>query len=155
MGTHHHHDQKVPRGILLGAALLLGTSLALAAEARIARTSDPALRAERPAEVSVDLRFEDRSDGSVAVLDAETSREIAIVPPAEGGFVRGVMRGMFRVRKLESIPSHDHFRLVRYADGALVLEDPKSDRRVDLRSFGATNYQAFARLLEASSGATP
>ncbi|MEM9461608.1 MAG: photosynthetic complex assembly protein PuhC [Myxococcota bacterium] len=150
MATHHHHEQRVPRGALLGAAVLLGLSLALAAQAHSARHSDPSGSVTPAVQVAIDLRFEDRADGSVAVLDAATTREIDVVPSAEGGFVRGVMRGMFRTRKLESIPPSGHFRLVRYVDGALVLEDPHSGRRVDLRSFGATNYDAFARLLTAS-----
>lgn len=155
MGTHHHHDQKVPRGVLLAAAVLLGISVTLAAQARSARTSDSALASSHEVDASAELRFEDRDDGSVAVLDAKTSEEVAIVPPVEGGFVRGVMRGMFRTRKLESIDPDEHFRLTRYSNGSLVLEDPESGRRVELRSFGPTNYQAFARMLETEPETTP
>lgn len=149
----HHHEQRVPRAALLGAAALLLTTLALSAEARNARRSDAAQHEAPAVHESIELRFEDRPDGSVVVLDASTSREVDVVPPAEGGFVRGVMRGMFRTRKLESIPAHGHFRLMRLVDGSLVLEDPQTDRRVDLRSFGPTNHAAFARLLEAGRAA--
>lgn len=149
---HHHHEQRVPKAALLGAAGLILATLALSAEARIEQLSDAATAAAPEATEHADLRFEDRPDGSVAVLDAATGREVDVVPPAEGGFVRGVMRGMFRTRMLESIPVEGHFRLMRLVDGSLVLEDPQSGRRVDLRSFGATNHEAFARLLAAAAG---
>lgn len=139
--------------MLLGAGALLLATLALSAEARSGRSSAAAAVAA-PAVQQVELRFEDRPDGSVGVLDASTSHEVDVVPPAEGGFVRGVMRGMFRTRKLESIPPHHGFRLMRLADGNLVLEDPQSGRRVDLRAFGSTNHEAFARML-ARAGSVP
>lgn len=153
----HIHEQRVPKGALLGAGALLLVTFALAAHARVTNASDAArAHAEAPAVVQqVELRFEDRSDGSVAVLEASTSREVHVVPPAEGGFVRGVMRGMFRTRKLESIPAQGHFRLTLYADEALVLEDPHSGRRVDLRSFGPTNEAAFSRMLPLPGGGAP
>jgi putative photosynthetic complex assembly protein len=151
----HIHEQRVPRGALLGAGALLLVTFALAAHARVTNASD-ASQAPAPAVVQqVELRFEDRSDGSVAVLEASTSREVHVVPPAEGGFVRGVMRGMFRTRKLESIPAQGHFRLTLYTDEALVLEDPHSGRRVDLRSFGPTNEAAFSRMLPLPGGGAP
>ncbi|MFY7781768.1 MAG: photosynthetic complex assembly protein PuhC, partial [Tagaea sp.] len=42
------------------------------------------------------------------------------------------------------------FRLSMWRDGSLVLDDPATGRRVDLRAFGATNRDAFARLLPRS-----
>lgn len=146
----HHHDQTVPRGALLGAAALILATFAFAAQARMGVAADSS-SPELAVRASIDLRFEDRADGSVAVLDATTDQEIDVVPPAEGGFIRGVMRGMNRTRMLESVSPHSSYRLLRLADGGLVLDDPLSGRRVDLRSFGDTNYQSFARLLEDES----
>lgn len=144
MGT--HHEQTVPRGALIGAAILLVATLALAARAR--STHEPTGVAAAQVASVRELRFEDRPDGAVAVLDAETGSEVGLVNPAEGGFVRGVMRGLFRTRKLESIAPDARFRLIRQRDGGLVIEDPESGHSVDLRSFGDTNYASFARLLE-------
>lgn len=144
-----HHEQTVPRGALIGAAALILATLGLAAEARHSRATDDA---QAVAVVSSrDLRFEDRPDGAVAVLDADSGREVGRVNPAEGGFVRGVMRGLFRTRKLESIDPDARFRLIRHGDGGLVIEDPQSGHTVDLRSFGDTNYASFARLLESGT----
>lgn len=144
MGT--HHEQTVPRGALIGAAVLLVATLGLAARARSAH--EPTDVAAAGVTSVRELRFEDRPDGAVAVLDAETGKEVGLVNPAEGGFVRGVMRGLFRTRKLESIPPDARFRLIRQRDGGLVIEDPESGHTVNLRSFGDTNHASFARLLE-------
>jgi putative photosynthetic complex assembly protein len=95
------------------------------------------------------VRFEDRPDGTLAVLDATTGREASIVQPGTNGFIRGVLRGMFRGRKLEALSRDGQFRLAREADGHLTLEDPETGRRVDLDSFGPTNSAAFAGLLAA------
>lgn len=144
MSSHgHHHEQKIPRGILIGAGALLAASLALAAQAR----NNAAPEVHAPIQVAVDLQFDDRPDGGVEIIDVASGETVSVVPPEQGGFIRGVMRGMVRTRKLESIPADAPFRLIRHADGALVVEDPISGRRVDLRSFGRTNHQAFARLL--------
>ncbi|MGF1466635.1 MAG: photosynthetic complex assembly protein PuhC [Sandaracinaceae bacterium] len=146
----HHHEQKVPRGAVIGAAVLIALSIGIAGFARMAQLTDGADIA--PATESVDLRFEDRPDGSVAVLSAASGDEVAVLAPASNGFVRGVLRGMFRTRKLESVDRDEPFRLSRTEDGQLILADPASGRRVELRSFGRTNHDAFARLLAAGRG---
>lgn len=142
----NHHAQTVPRGALVGAAVLLLATLGLAAEARHSRASSEAPTVAIAA--SRDLRFEDQPNGAVAILDADTGREVGRVNPEEGGFVRGVMRGLFRTRKLESIDPQACFRLIRRSDGGLFIEDPQSGHTVDLRSFGDTNHASFARLLD-------
>jgi putative photosynthetic complex assembly protein len=146
--SEHQHNQMIPRSVLLGAAVMILLSLGLAAGARRARLSAPPPPAS-PALESLNLRFEDRSDGAIAVLDAASGREVSLVPPRTNGFVRGVLRGMFRSRKLESLGRQASFRLAREADGRLSLQDPQTGRRVDLDSFGPTNSAAFAQLLVA------
>jgi putative photosynthetic complex assembly protein len=143
-----HHDQTVPRGALYGAAALLLLTLGLAANARREHLS-AAPTAHAPPLESVEVNFEDRADGAIAVIDAVTGREITEVPPGTNGFIRGVLRGMFRRRKLESLGHDARFVLAREADGRLTLEDPETNRRIDLDSFGPTNSTAFANLLAA------
>jgi putative photosynthetic complex assembly protein len=74
---------------------------------------------------------------------------VATIAPETNGFVRGVLRGMFRTRKLESLGHDARFRLAREADGRLTLQDPQTGRQVELDSFGPTNSAAFADLLVA------
>jgi len=141
MSEHHHHAQAIPRAVLLGAGALMLLSLGLAAGARSARSAEPE-GAQAPALQTLDVRFEDRADGSIAVLDGASGREVSVVPPRSNGFVRGVLRGLFRNRKQEAL-------------GRLSIEDPQTGRRVDLDAFGATNSAAFAELLAAGRALTP
>ncbi len=39
------------------------------------------------------------------------------------------------------------FRLVRFADGRLCLEDSMTHRRLELEAFGSTNALVFSKLL--------
>lgn len=145
----HIHKQHIPRGALVGAALLIVGSISLAAGARRVHLSEQArAAAPLPALASRDLRFADRPDGTLAVLEANTGELVTLVPAASNGFVRGVLRGMFRERKLESVGHEGCFRLSREADGHLSLVDPQTGRRVALDSFGPTNSAAFARFLD-------
>ena len=53
-----------------------------------------------------------------------------------------------------SAAGHAPFRLTRYADGRLALDDPSTGAHVELRAFGPTNEAAFARLLPAGAPTT-
>jgi putative photosynthetic complex assembly protein len=70
--------------------------------------------------------------------------------PGTNGFVRGVLRGLMRERKAESIGPTAPFRLTHWANGRLSLDDPSTGRHVDLEVFGPTNAGAFAQILAAS-----
>jgi putative photosynthetic complex assembly protein len=96
---------------------------------------------------SRDLRFLDRDDGGVAVYSAPDGRLVHVLPHGTNGFARGVLRGLARDRRRSDIGSEQAFRLVRFADGRLSLDDPATGRRIDLDAFGPTNVAVFARLL--------
>jgi len=145
--AHVHAMNPIPRPVLLAAGALVAFTLVLTAGARLSR---PGVPAPRPVPVeSVEVRFEDRSDGSIAMLDPASGRELARVPPASNGFIRGVLRGLFRERKLEALGRAGTFRLERGVDARLAIEDLATHRRIDLTAFGPDNTAAFARLLEA------
>ncbi len=144
----HHHDQKIPRAVLIGAAVLICSTFALAGSSRRALQAEHNRPFPQPIE-SLELRFEDRPTGALAVIEDGSAREVALLPPTSNGFIRGVLRGMFRDRKLESLGHDAHFALVRQANGHLTLEDHQTHRRVDLNSFGPDNEAAFAALLNA------
>jgi putative photosynthetic complex assembly protein len=145
---HDHEAPRVPRGALIGAAVMIALSISLAAAGRVMGASE---RPTAAVVASVSVRFSDRPDGSIAVSAANADRVIHLVPPGSGGFVRGVLRGMFRTRKLEAIDRAPPFTLTRDADGAFALLDPVSGRRVDLRSFGPTNREAFEAIWRAAA----
>lgn len=92
------------------------------------------------------LRFEDRPDGSIAVIDARSGLVVHRVT-GEAGFVRGTLRGLARERKRLGGGPDQAFELVARADGRFTLVDPVTGRRVDLDSFGPVNAAGFAALL--------
>ncbi len=149
---HEHADRPFPRGVLIGAGLLLALSVALAAASRwtgIGQLEDPvSATVERLA-----IGFEDRSDGSVTVFAVDDGREVARLAPGTNGFIRSVVRGLARERRARGIGSEPAFWLTRRADGRLSLDDPSTGRSVELGAFGPTNAEAFADLLVA--GRTP
>ena len=147
----HHHDITVPRGPLLGAAVLIGICLLAVAAIRlsgidISQRSNAAVVAERT------LRFEDRPDGSIVVLDArlpagDAAAALQVLAPGSNGFLRGTLRALVRERRRAGFGPEMPFQLQAHADGRLTLQDPATTQRVDLESFGPTNAAVFARLL--------
>jgi putative photosynthetic complex assembly protein len=136
----------MPRGPLLAIGAVLLAVLVGVAGVRLSGMSIRAPDAEAVAQRS--LRFEDRRDGSVAVLDARSGQQIESIQ-GEAGFLRGALRAMARERRKQGLGSEPAFELIARADGRLTLSDPATGERVDLESFGPTNAGAFARLLSA------
>jgi putative photosynthetic complex assembly protein len=130
----------------LAAALVL-IALFMVALTRITGIGAPAPMTAATVEVR-ELRFEDRPDGSIAILDTAGGL-VDTVAPGENGFLRGTMRGMARERKRNGHGSELPFQLIGHADGRLTLEDPTTGRTVDLGSFGPTNAAVFMRLMNA------
>jgi putative photosynthetic complex assembly protein len=145
-------NNMLPRGLLIGAALLIFASLLLVTWARVTGYTP-----DRPAPSAVvesrDLRFEDRADGSIAVYASPGGDVVDTLAPGTNGFVRGVLRGLARERRADKVGPEAPFRLTRWADGRLSLDDPATGRHVDLEVFGPTNSGAFAEILSASSQA--
>jgi putative photosynthetic complex assembly protein len=101
-----------------------------------------------PAQV-LQLRFEDRQDGSIAVIDYKTGKQIESVQ-GEAGFVRGTLRGLAQERIRRGLDSGPPFELIYRTDGRLTLTDTATGRMVDLESFGPTNAGTFFKLFNAS-----
>lgn len=144
----------MPRAVLFGAGAMIVVVIGLVLVAQftgVGRVETP----EAEPVHAMDVRFEDRADGAVEVYDAENDRRVEVLAPGSNGFVRGVLRGLARDRMLEEIGKERPFRLTRWSDGRLSLEDPTTGRTVDLNAFGKTNTAAFAELLAAGRGTAP
>jgi len=142
-------EQKLPRGAVWGAGFLVISSLLLVGIARLTGYT-PAQPPVSTVVESYDLRFEDRPDGAVLIYDAAENRLTDTLEPGTNGFVRGVLRGLVRERRADKIGPQPPFRLTRWANGRLSLDDPSTGRHVDLEVFGPTNAGAFADILIAS-----
>lgn len=97
--------------------------------------------------ISKQLRFEDRADGSIAVISATDGAVVKVIQ-GEAGFVRGILRAMARERRLKEVNQQIPFDLIARADGRLTLLDPATGNRIDLESFGKDNVIEFAVLLK-------
>ena len=140
------HEVPIPKSVLAAAAALLLLTIAIAGTARLTGANHITLPPTR-AVASRDLTFTDRSDGGIIIADAATGRQVSIVQPETGGFLRGIMRGLGREHRLNDLSPGASFRLTRWADGRLSIEDPATRERFELEAFGPTNEAAFARLL--------
>lgn len=143
---HDHAHDKLPSGLLLALAGFALATLLLAGTARLTGWGT-AHQDDAPTVAARELRFEDRADGGIAIVDARDGRTIAGAEPGTNGFLRSAVRGLVRERKRQGVGADAPFRLSARADGRLTLEDPATGRRIDLESFGATNAAVFARLL--------
>lgn len=144
-----HEGKPFPRGVLYAAAALILFTMLMVFAAQ--RTELGTVRLPQvAAESQVEVRFEDLGADGLGVLDAATGTTLARVPQGQDGFIRGVIRGVNRTRKLDGLEPQMVFRLARWTDGRLSLIDPETEEVVDLRGFGATNLDAFARLVEAA-----
>jgi putative photosynthetic complex assembly protein len=141
-------NDKIPRGFIIAAAALIVASMILALTARL--TDIGAVRVDAPPVIqSVDLRFEERSGGQYAVLDARSNRLLKLIEPGRDGFVRVAVSGLEFDRKARGERSVDPLRLGRAADGGYWLIDPSTGRRLLLEAFGHANLAAFAQILDA------
>jgi putative photosynthetic complex assembly protein len=139
----------IPRRILVAAGLLLAAVIVLTASARL--TGAGTVQNPRPDAAGAialrDLRFTDRADGAVEVVNAVDGAPIAVLPPETHGFVRGSLRALVRERNRRGLGPEEPFRLAAWPDGRLTLEDLATGTVVDLRAFGPDNAAPFAALL--------
>lgn len=133
-----------PRWVLWTTGLLLICIMGAVALVRITGNGPDQLAAATITERL--LRFEDRPDGGVAVIDGETGKLLTVIT-GQQGFFRGALRALTRDRAARKIGSEQPFKLISRTDGRLTLFDPMSGQRIDLESFGPTNAAVFVPLL--------
>jgi len=135
----------LPRHIGVALGLVMFASLSLVA---VVRWSGAEIRyADSPSQQVRLLRFEDRPNGDIGVVNAQTGADVAQFS-GEQGFLRGALRAMARERKRRDLGPMEPFELHARTDGRLTLIDPATHMRLDLESFGPTNAGLFAQLLQ-------
>lgn len=137
-----------PLGPLLGAGALIVLALVLAGVARFTGFGAVPVVSATAVEVRA-LRFEDRADGAVVVREDGTREVVQVLAPGTNGFVRSVMRGLARERKMKGFDDEAPFELVRWDDNRLSLIDTATKRQIELVSFGITQLEVFAEMLHA------
>ncbi len=136
-----------PKWALYCAGFIIAFSLISVGLVRITGNGPDQLAASVALQRS--LRFEDRPDGAVAVIDGNTGALLTTVR-GEQGFVRGTLRALTRERYSRNIGSGPPFLLIARTNGRLTLADPATGEHIDLESFGPTNMAEFAHFLAIS-----
>lgn len=146
MNTHHPSPLgagATPWPIWLIGALLLLTLLVVGWQryetGGVLAQDAPAVQWERT------LRFEDRPNGDIAVLDATDGREVAHFQ-GEQGFLRGTLRALARERQRRGMGPAAPFQLIGHVDGRVTLRDTVTGQHINLESFGPTNSAVFSQL---------
>ena len=147
-------NERFPKSALYAAGALIGVSILTVGSIRLgvlpAPETAPQSRERRQVQATVtrDFRFADRADGALLVTDVLANKLVFIYPPGSNtGFIRGVMRGLMRERRLKEVDRAGEVTVAQWADGALTLTDKSTGRIIELGSFGHTNRAAFAQLL--------
>ncbi len=150
----HDHATMLPRGTVAMTGALILFAIGATAAVRLTGTplaaSPAAMRAEsHVAPVATrTLRFADRADGAVVIEDVDAGSIAQVIEPGQQtGFIRGVMRGLARDRRMHGVGEAPPFSLTLWRDGELSLTDTVTGRSIELTAFGATNRAAFAALL--------
>ncbi|HEU0045647.1 photosynthetic complex assembly protein PuhC [Sphingomonas sp.] len=161
MSTASARPDTLPRGTLILAAAMITFAVGAATVSRVAgipaAASPAALRAttQVTALASRSLRFVDRADGAVVIHDVGKGTIAAVIEPGEEtGFIRGVMRGLARERRMHGVGDRPPFTLTAWRDGELTLTDSATGRSIEMTAFGSSNRAAFAALLPIVSKAT-
>ena len=150
----HSHNERVPKSMLIMAGALIAVAFTMTATMRIAKippaASPSLLRSAEHAQIvkTRTLRFIDEPNRGVRIEDAGTGATAStIVPQQQTGFIRGVMRGLARERRMHGIGGGPPFTLTEWNDGELSLTDTATGRSIELNAFGTTNRASFAALL--------
>lgn len=149
--SHRHEDVSVPRGALLGIALLIAISLSAVVAVKLIGGHEAAKPVGGEVINSRDLRFVDLGGGRVAIYAWPDGRLVDTLDAGTDNFIRGVIRGLARERRGIGAGDREPFRISLFENGRLTLEDRATGRVLVLEAFGATNARAFGRLLETRS----
>lgn len=140
-------DKPIPRPLLIGVGVMLALVIVLVGVAKMSGYKLGLPPAEAVAIDSRDVIFIDQPDGGVLVLEAGSRAKIDVLAPGAYGFVRGAMRALAREHRGLERGEDAPFRLTAWNDGRVTLDDLTTQSRIELKAYGPTNAEAFARLL--------
>ena len=137
---------RFPRPVLYACGALVGFSILAAGLGRLTAVSQTPPNGTPIA--TRDLRFIDRPDGGVDVIDATTAAHVTTIT-GQAGFLRATVRGLASARLRAHLSEQPAFRLTAWKDGRLTLDDLADRRHVELEAFGPSNEAVFVDLLNA------
>lgn len=147
-----HNDQiNTPLPLLIAAALLIGTVLAITTVSKF--TGFGSLDVSTGTQVErLALNFRDEPDGGVGAYDPVSGEQVFEYAPGAGGFVRTALRALALDRRKAGIGPEPAYELTRTSKGQFLLHDPSTSKSITLNAFGSTNAGDFAQLFDAHNG---
>ena len=82
------------------------------------------------------------------VYAARDGRRIAALSSRGDDFLPSLVEKLRQERTLRGVTGDSPFRLMRWSDGRVSLEDPATGRELNLEAFGSVNEANAARLIE-------
>jgi putative photosynthetic complex assembly protein len=146
-GTPANSTIAVPRGPLIGAALLIVLVFGVAIAARVSGHT----ASEEPASAIAQrrsLRLELEPDGLLSVYDVQQNRQVARLDPAKNGFLFGMLRGIQQKRTVAQTDPATPFQVTLWQDGRMTLDDSTTGMHVAVNSFGPTQVASFSQLFQ-------
>lgn len=146
-----HHQQFIPRGVLIGAGLLIAATITLVGVVQYQKRNDPSAESELFANATLVherfIQFPVNAEGDLSqVVDANTGEVIDELIESDG-FIRTVLMSMSFDRRREGVADDPIYRLVRWDDSRVSLEDPTTGVIINLGAFGYQNKSVFERFL--------
>jgi putative photosynthetic complex assembly protein len=152
---HHHGDAPFPRGALWFVAGAIGFTLVAATAVRLGfapiAASPVAVRsaAHLVPTSSRTLSFADAAGGGLVITDVATGTVAKDIKPGEpSGFIRGLLRGLSRERRMKGVGKEVPYRLESWPNGQLSLTDTGTGRSIELSAFGPDNRAFMVGLLK-------
>ncbi len=87
------------------------------------------------------------ADERITVTDAITGAAISEIASDKGGFVRGAMNGLNRMRLVADVDKDRPYRIIKWQNGWVSLSDTATGQRLYLNAFGPDNAAAFEKFL--------
>ena len=144
-GFRSQNPETVPKTLLWGMVALALSALVITSYA-VLTGREPAATPEAAAMVREKwIVLEGLS--AQAVIVRNTDGTILLDLP-HGGFITVIQSGIFTERRKYGVDQTLPVRIVEYANGRLVAEDPETGWSAELYAFGGDNRAAFERLLD-------
>jgi putative photosynthetic complex assembly protein len=144
-GYRSRDPELVPRMLLRGMLALALATLAITTFAVV--TGREPVSQPQPAEVVREKWIVMEGLSAQAVVVRNTDGSVLLDLP-HGGFITVIQSGIFTERRKHKVDQTLPVRIVEYANGRLVAEDPETGWSAELYAFGGDNKAAFERLLD-------
>ena len=103
-----------------------------------------------PPGVSEGIVVRDLANGAVGIFHAESGAAIVRYESGQGAFVRTIFRSLVRDRKVQGVSAEPVFILYTLGAEDVIVEDPSTNSRIQLKAFGEPNAQHFRQMLDSA-----